>query len=223
MRRPRLSDICARLVPSGGVPKLLSNSFGRRYVHVALPHYDVISLSPRQWKKKHIIVFYLVGSYVCSWTTSDCLLKIIDETSFASNISRNVSHRVFVIKRLSYDRFGCRCIRHCVRVMFQKMNIWKTDRHAFFDSSVWFCSCNSSIGVTSFKLKRQCFIGQHILFQTLTSAAVTHVKMEALVMTASTSTAASAFRGTRVLTVKQVGVAFLFYLLKHSFNVSSCN
>ena len=63
-----------------------------------------------------------------------------------------------------------------------------------------------------FTLERQRFIEQRILFQTWTSAAVTHVKMEALALTASTSTAASALQGTRVRTVKQVRVAVLVYL-----------
>ena len=82
-----------------------------------------------------------------------------------------------------------------------------------------FCSCRTSIGVTS--LERLCFIGQHILFQTWTTAAVTHVKMEALALTAYKSTVASAL-GTRERTVKQVREAVLIYLLKYSFVVSSC-
>jgi len=55
------------------------------------------------------------------------------------------------------------------------------------------------------------------------SAAVTHVKMEALAMTASTSTAASALRGTRMRTVKQVRVAVLVFVFVQSFMVSSSN
>ena len=44
------------------------------------------------------------------------------------------------------------------------------------------------------------------------NAAVTHVKMEVLALTASTSTAASALRATLMLTVKQVRLAVLVYL-----------
>ena len=61
----------ARLVPPGAVLKLLSNSSDLGYVHVALPHNDVISLSRRQREKKHIIACYLVGSSICSRTTQN--------------------------------------------------------------------------------------------------------------------------------------------------------
>ena len=64
-------------------------------------------------------------------------------------------------------------------------------------------------------LERQRCIIKHILFQPWTSAAVTHVKMEALALTASTSTAASALTGTRVRTVKQVRVAVLVLSIIH--------
>ena len=57
------------------------------------------------------------------------------------------------------------------------------DRLAVFDNSRGFGSCNTSIGLTIFTLERQRFIAQRILFQTWTSAAVTHVKMGALALT----------------------------------------
>ena len=83
----------------------------------------------------------------------------------------------------------------------------------FVGSSRFFCSCNKNVGLICFMLERQSFIGQLILFQMWTSAAVTHVKVEALALTASTSTAVSALPGTSVRTVKQVGVAVLIFLV----------
>ena len=114
-----------------------------------------------------------------------------------------------VIKRLGYNLLCFICIRHCERIMFRK-NIWQT---CFFYSIICFCICNRSIGVTSVKLHRQYFIGQRILFQMWTSAAATHVKMEALALMTSTSTAVSALLGTLVRTVKQVRVAVLVFLV----------
>ena len=81
------------------------------------------------------------------------------------------------------------------------------------------CSFHTFIGLTSFMLDNVFY------FQTWTSASVIHVKTEEPALTTSTSTAASALRGTLVRTVKQVRVAVLVYqiLLKHSPIVSLCN
>ena len=56
---------CARS-SGAAVQTLISNSSGRGYVNVALPHFDVNYISRRPREKEHIIVFYLVGSAVCS-------------------------------------------------------------------------------------------------------------------------------------------------------------
>ena len=138
-------------------------------------------------------------------------LTIINETSLASNISRNLSEKV-----LSND-----WLLICFGIYISAIVCVSCSRNWIFGKRIVFIYL-AVVGCLQlqnkprddpFHFRPTLFLSDNIFyFQTWTTAALTHVETEALALTASTCTPASALRGTRVRSVKQVRVAILVYL-----------